>query len=190
MRSPDVTRYGAFALSLHWITAVLVLAAFTLGPGGSEERVYSAARDGDRQLHESLGLLVFFLSTVRLAWAVVDRRPDPALAHRWMDSVSRIVQGGLYLLLFIVPLTAIAGAWLENHPLTLLGGFEVISPFAADHALGVMIAEAHGWLGDAILWLAGLHAAAAIFHHAVLRDRVLKSMLPAWLEPYFPNPKD
>ena len=30
----------------------------------------------------------------------------------------------------------------------------------------------------AVLWLAGFHAAAALFHHFVLRDSVLLSMLP------------
>ncbi|HEX7641849.1 MAG TPA: cytochrome b [Burkholderiaceae bacterium] len=190
MRSPDISRYGLVAQSLHWITAALVLAAFTLGPGGSEEHVYAATRDGDRRLHETLGIMVFFISAVRLAWAAVDRRPDPALAHPWMDSASRIVQGGLYLLLFAVPLTAITGAWLENHPLTLVGGFNIIAPFAADHALGAMIAEAHGWLGDAILWLAGLHAAAAVYHHWMLGDRVLVSMLPDWLERRLPARRD
>ena len=41
-----------------------------------------------------------------------------------------------------------------------------------------MIASIHTWLGDAILWIAGVHAAAALYHHFVLRDRVLRSMLP------------
>ena len=44
-----------------------------------------------------------------------------------------------------------------------------------------IVARIHTWLGDAILWVAGLHALAALFHHFVLKDRVLESMLPAWL---------
>jgi cytochrome b561 len=35
----------------------------------------------------------------------------------------------------------------------------------------------HGFLGDAVMWIAGLHAAAAIYHHVVLKDGVLASML-------------
>ncbi|TAL87184.1 MAG: hypothetical protein EPN74_02555, partial [Rhodanobacter sp.] len=49
------------------------------------------------------------------------------------------------------------------------------------HALGVRIAEIHTWLGDAIMWLAGLHALASLFHHFVLKDGVFASMLPRWL---------
>lgn len=80
-----------------------------------------------------------------------------------------------------LPLTAVTGAWLEGHPLTLLRGLEIAPPFASNHDVGARPASLHGWLGDAIMWLAGIHAAAAIFHHLVLRDGVLVSMLPRWL---------
>ena len=53
-----------------------------------------------------------------------------------------------------------------------------LQQWPASHALGNTFAELHGWLGDAILWLAGLHATAAIYHHKILRDGVLASMLP------------
>src|SRR5689334_24289516 len=100
------THYGPLAQALHWITAIVVLAAFIYGPGGSEQRVYSAARDFDRQLHETLGLAVLLLSAVRLGWRWVDRRPDPPAVSRWMGLASRTVQVVLYVLLFVVPLTA------------------------------------------------------------------------------------
>src|SRR6478735_9818905 len=118
------TRYGALAQALHWITAVLVLAAFIYGPGGSEERVYSAARDADRQLHETLGLSVLTLAAIRLAWRALDVRPDPPRVARWMGIAATVVQVTLYGLLFAVPLTAISGAWLEGHPVALLGRVE------------------------------------------------------------------
>ena len=174
--SPE--RHGAIAQLLHWATAILVLVAFIYGPGGSEQRVYSAARDFDRQLHETLGITVFALTLLRFAWRAVDRRPaDPPMAP-WMRIAAKSTQGLLFLLLLAVPLTAIAGAWLEGHPLTLLAGITVAPPVAESHALGDKIATVHTYLGDTILWVAGLHAFAALFHHFVLRDRVLRSMLP------------
>ena len=36
-------------------------------------------------------------------------------------------------------------------------------------------------LGDVILWVAGFHAMAALFHLFILKDGVLASMPPAWL---------
>ena len=171
------TRYSTLAQALHWATAILVLVAFIYGPGGSEQRVYSAAREFDRRLHETLGLTVLALTALRLAWRAFAHRPDPPAVPRWMGTGAKVVQVLLYVLLFVVPLTAISGAWLEGHPLTWLGGD--IAPLVAEsHAIGARLAELHGWLGDTILWLAGLHALAALFHHFFLRDGVLLSMLP------------
>ena len=174
-------RYGAVAQLFHWATAILVLCAFIYGPGGSEERVYSPARDLDRQIHETLGLCVLALVLMRMLWRFVDRRPDPAQVPRWMGIAAKVMQWALYVLLFAVPLTAIAGAWLEGHPLTLLARLEIAPRVPLSHDAGATIAELHTWLGDAILWLAGSHAIAGLYHHFVIKDGVLASMLPRWL---------
>lgn len=173
----DKGSYTPLAQALHWATAILVVAAFVYGPGGAESRVYSDAREFDRRLHETLGLAVFALSFVRLAWRAIAPQPEPVEVPHWMGTVAKLVQAVLYVLLFLVPVTAIAGAWLEGHPVTWLGGD--IGPWIAEsHALGRQVAEVHTWLGDAILWVAGAHAAAALYHHFVLRDGVLTAMLP------------
>jgi len=179
MQNQSVARYGSVAQFFHWLTAIVVLIAFIFGPGGSEQHVYSAPRDFDRQLHETLGLCVFALAILRVLWRTFDTHPPPPAA-RWMTFASKAVQGGLYLLMFMLPLTAVCGVWLEGHALTLLGSVQFASPLAAAHETGALIAEIHTWLGDAILWLAGLHAVAALYHHFIVRDGVLVSMLPAW----------
>ena len=178
MESRTITHYSAPTQLLHWLTAILVLIAFIYGPGGSEVRVYSAARDFDRQLHETLGLCVLTLAVIRLLWRAVDKHPAAPPAPRWVRLAAGTVQWALYALLFAVPLTAISGAWLEGHALTLLGHVTVPPPIAESHVLGATLAVVHTWLGDAILWLAGVHAAAALLHHYVLADGVLRSMLP------------
>lgn len=175
------TRYGSVEQAFHWLTAALVLIAFLYGPGGSEQRVYSPASDADRHLHETLGLLVFALTLLRLLWRTMDKRPDPPAVPRWMGWFAKAVQVLLYLLLLALPITAATGAWLEAHALTLLGGVTVASPLATEHDVGAALAKLHGWLGDVILWLAGAHALAALYHHLMLSDGVLVSMLPHWL---------
>ena len=177
----STTRYGAVAQIFHWATAVLVLVAFLYGPGGSEQRVYSSANDFRRQLHETLGLTVFALVSLRVIWRQLDNQPYPPAVSRWMELASTTVQAALYVLMFLVPITAVAGAWLEGHPLTLLGGWEIDPKLAPVHDIGARIATLHTWLGDAIMWIAGVHAAAAIFHHFALRDGVLVSMIPRWV---------
>lgn len=174
--------YGGAAQAFHWLTAVLVVVAFIYGPGGSETRVYSEAREFERRLHETLGLSVFILTFIRLAWRAIDTRPDPPDIPRWMGIASKAVQFVLYVLLLAVPLTAMTGAWLEGHPITWLGG-DIAPRIAESHALGQQIAELHGWLGDTIVWLAGFHALAALYHHFWLRDGVLRAMLPGSSSP-------
>ncbi len=177
VRDTVFTYYSVPTRILHWLTAIFVLVAFIYGPGGSEERIYSTARDFDRQLHETLGICVFVLLVIRIVWRAFDKRPKSPPMARWMSVAASAVQTVLYILLFAVPLTAISGAWLEGHGLTLLGGVVIAAPVAESHALGATIAEVHTWLGDAILWLAGAHACAALFHHFMLKDNVLRSML-------------
>jgi cytochrome b561 len=187
MKALPPQRYGRVAQSLHWATAVLVLAAFLYGPGGSEASVYAPSRDFARQLHESLGSAVFVLVLVRAIWRGFDQRPEPAPVNRWMGIAAKAVQLVLYVLLFAVPISAISGAWLEGHRLTYPGGFSIASPLAAAHELGTTVARIHTWLGDAILWLAGFHALAALYHQFILKDGVLRSMLPSRLLPAPPG---
>ncbi|HEY8707110.1 MAG TPA: cytochrome b/b6 domain-containing protein [Burkholderiaceae bacterium] len=183
MEKRSTTHYGALAQVFHWATALLVLIAFIYGPGGSEQRIYAPAADFDRQLHETLGMSVLVLVVLRVLWRMIDMRPDPIQVPRWMDLSAKAVQGALYLLLVALPITAIAGAWLEGHPVTLLAGVQIPPLLGLSHTVGAKLANLHTWLGDAILWLAGLHAVAAIYHHIVLKDYVLVSMLPGRIAP-------
>jgi cytochrome b561 len=183
MSSKISRRYGAISQSFHWLTAIVVLVAFVYGPGGSEERVYLPQSGADRQVHETLGICVFVLAVLRLLWRTVATRPDPPQVPRWMGLAATATQYGLYILMLALPVTAIFGAWFEGHPLTLLFGTRIYPPMSSAHAIGSTLAEVHGWLGDVIMWLAGLHAVAALYHHIVAKDGVLISMLPGWIPP-------
>jgi cytochrome b561 len=180
-KHPPVSRHDGVSQALHWATAVLVVYAFTNGLGGSEVRVYAHSRDFQRQLHETLGLSVLVLVIVRLLWRRVETRPAPRETARWMEIAAIVVQWILYVLLFAVPCSAISGAWLEGHPLTLLAGLAIPPSPVVLHDAGAAIANFHKWLGDAILWFGALHALAALYHHFVLKDSALVSMLPRWL---------
>jgi cytochrome b561 len=105
------------------------------------------------------------------------------ILRKWYENgiAGKLIHALLYLLLFAVPLTAIASAWLEGHPLTLLAGIKIAPALAESHSTGATIASVHTWLGDAIMWVAGIHALAGLFHHFILQDGVLVSMLPRWL---------
>lgn len=173
-------RHGGVTQLLHWATVLLVGIAYVLSPGGPESRVYSTASDGLRDWHESVGLLLFALVLLRLMWRLLRVEPEPVPMAAWMRASAIAAHWALYALLLAIPLTAIAGAWLEAHPLTILGIGDVPPLLAPAHDLGALVADIHTILGNVIMWLAGFHAAAALFHHYVLRDDTLRSMLPTW----------
>lgn len=173
-------RYGAAAQVFHWLTVALVATAYLISPGGSEQRVYSAASDFTRHIHEITGILIFAIVLARILWRTIDAAPDAPPMKPWMKYSAKITYVALYALLIALPLTAIVGAWLEGHPLTLLGAGNIGPMLPQAHNVGQAVSYVHTILGNVIIWAAGLHAIAALFHHLVLRDNVLISMLPDW----------
>ena len=171
-------RYGAAAQIFHWLTAILVVAAYIMSPGGSEQRVYSSAADFNRQTHETLGACVFALTLLRLLWRSIDKTPEDPPMKPWMMRSAKIVRVALYGLLIAIPVAATMGAFLEAHPLTLWAIGNIGPMLSPMHDVGQTVAEIHTTLGNVILWAAGLHAVAALYHHFFLRDGVLISMLP------------
>ena len=180
MDERSVTRHDGLSQALHWSTALLVLWAFTDGPGKPGPRVYLPSREFERQLHETLGLCVLVLVALRILWRKSATRPARRQGARWMEVAAKGTHATLYILLVAVPATAIVGAWLEGHPVTLLGGLAIPAPFSAAPDAGRTIGHLHTWLGDAIIWVGAIHGLAALYHHIVLKDSALVSMLPRW----------
>ena len=171
------TRYGPVAQAFHWSTVVLVLLAYLLSVGGPEVRIYTPALDDARRLHETLGIILFGTVLLRLLWRLFDTPPSSPSGATWMAWSARLAHLALYSLLVAIPATAILGTWYQGHPLTFLG-FDIAPRIGAKHDLGQVIIETHTTLGNVILWVAGIHAAAALLHHFYFRDGVLKSMIP------------
>lgn len=178
------SHYDPVSRVLHWLTAVIIVVAFTLGPGGFGRQMHEGldpATRWDIVWHESLGVSVFVLTLLRLVWVALRPTAPRFDLSPWMQRVARMVQGLLWLLMLLLPITALLALGSEGHPLTLLGGLRVDQmPLIANSPLADAAdwGDVHGFLGDAIVWLAGAHALAAIYHHVVLKDGVLKSMLP------------
>jgi cytochrome b561 len=181
-------QYDKLSQMFHWTTAVAVVAAFTLGPEGFG-RLMKNGLDPATRLdivwHESLGMLVLVLTLLRLVWLIF-RPPAPKVPQApWMRHTATATHLGLWLLMLAVPATALLTLGSEGFPLTLLGDVRIDHmPLIADSALGKLAdwGDVHEFLGTAIIWLAGIHAAAALFHQWVLNDGVLAAMLP-WRRP-------
>jgi len=177
------THYDPLSRALHWLTALAVLAAFILGPEhfGRELRLgLDPATRWDIVVHESLGLLVVALTLLRLVWVAVRPAAPRFDMPGWMHLTAKTAHGLLWLLLLAVPVSALLALGSEGHPLTLLGGIRINEmPIIAQSPLAGLAdwGDVHGLLGDMILWLSGLHAVAALYHHVILKDGVLLAML-------------
>jgi cytochrome b561 len=184
MNQQTTSRYDPLSRVFHWATAILVIVAFVLGPehfGRLIKQGVDPATHSDIVWHESLGATIFMLTLLRLSWVAF----RPAAPHfdmpAMMQLAAKLAHLVLWALLFILPITALMALGSEGHPLTLLGGIRVDK---VPIVLGTAIAQIADWgdvhkfAGDVIIWLAGLHAVAAIYHHVFLKDGVLLSMMP------------
>lgn len=176
MHNGIASRYGRTIRILHWVSAMLVLATYALSKG-DHYSLYSADAGGVRMSHEMLGLLVLIVAILMITSRRCGSSRVKLPMQRRMAGAARLVQFTLYALLIAIPVTAVLGTWLEGLPITL-PGLDVAFPIVQSREVGQMIMRIHGMLGEVILWIAGAHAAAALFHHFYLRDEVLRSMGP------------
>ena len=184
MHKPTPSHYDTPSRIFHWLTAVVVTIAFILGPGGFGRLMRQGvdpATHSDIVWHETLGMLVFVLTLLRLLWLAARPAAPTFRMGRSMHLAAQLGHVALWTLLLALPITALLALGSEGHPLTLLGGLRINEmPFIANSAIAPLAdwGDVHQFLGDAIMWLAGLHALAAIYHHVFLKDGVLASMLP------------
>jgi len=177
--SPE--RYGAVSQALHWLTAILVVAAWLLGTF-DDVLPKGPARDAGLFAHIAFGLAILALLAVRLPWRLADPPPNPepgpAAAGIWAQRLAHLTHWALYALLVGVVGAGIVLQFARGRPLPLFGLAEIASPWTADRAFARSVKEVHEVFANALLALAILHAAAALFHHWILRDRTLVRMLP------------
>ena len=176
-------KYDKLSQLFHWMTAGLVLAAFVLGPGDFGQVTSTVGQLSTRQdiiWHESIGITVFMLTLLRLIWvAIRPGAPQNAMSAS-MRTLAKLTHTVLWVLLLALPLCGLLTLASESQPLTLLGGLKIdLSLWMSGSSLLKMTdwGEVHKFLGDSIIWLAGFHALAAIYHHVKLKDKVLISML-------------
>jgi len=180
----SASRYDALSRAFHWVTAIAVAIAFILGPehfGRLMHQGVDPATRSDIVWHETLGILVFALTLLRLLWVAFRPAAPQFDASSRMLLLSKLMHLALWALLLVLPLSALLALGSEGHPLTLLGGVRLDQmPLFSNPAIAELAdwGDVHGLLGDVLIWLAGLHAVAAIYHHVALKDGVLLSMLP------------
>lgn len=172
----DGTYYDRVAIALHWATALLVVVQMALA------QVWDL---WDRPTHRfmtishmSLGVLLTGIIVARIVWRLIPGHQVPAANVGPAAIAAKAVHYLLYAMLVAEAVLGFVLRWSEGKPMNFFG-LLIPGPFekwsrAAHHQVG----EIHEWNGWAIIALASLHALAALYHHYVLKDRVLRRMLP------------
>ena len=176
-------RYGAVAQLFHWSIVLLVLAQFALGLTAHPMPV-SLMRLKLLTWHKSIGVTVFVLVLLRLAWRAYSPPPLlPAGMSSLQHGLARFGHGFLYLLLLTMPVVGWISSSASN--LTVKWFFLVTLPdlVRPDPALADLAKELHIALSWLLLATVIGHVGAAFWHELVRKDNVLRRMLPLPFRP-------
>jgi cytochrome b561 len=174
----DGTNYDNVAIALHWTTALLVVVQFALAE--TWDWFAKPTQEAMQSLHISLGVLLAAVIVARLIWRLIPGHQMSSLEAGWVKLASKGVHYLLYGLLVVQVGLGFGWRWAQGNSVGFFGLFGIPGPYGAlDKATRHTFHDLHDKVGWAIIILAGLHALAALYHHYVLKDRVLKRMLPA-----------
>ncbi len=175
------TGYGLVAIVFHWTIAALFAGQVSLGVVMTRLADDVPAKFGLYQWHKSFGLLILLLALVRLAWRLVNPAPLlPADMRALEKRAARLAHVFLYAAIVLVPLTG--WAFVSSSPLNIptFAFYLVVVPHlpvpVSDAAEAVM-RRVHTSLALATAAVAFVHIGAALRHHFVLKDGVLRRMI-------------
>jgi cytochrome b561 len=181
----STTEYGLLSKGLHWLMALLILVLLGVG-------IYMADLPRDTQeqkeyafqfisLHKSFGVLALLLVVARLLWLRLSPAPAlPALFAPRERAMVKALQGILYLLMVLLPLSGYLMSNAGGYPINFFGLGELPALIGKSKEFGGIAHEAHELMGFAMLLLIVLHAAGAVKHR--LKEKggegdILKRML-------------
>ncbi|HEY6514865.1 MAG TPA: YceI family protein [Steroidobacteraceae bacterium] len=174
--TPD--RWGAISQLLHWLIVALIVIQATLGLMGRTlplgvEKVAVLAR------HKSIGLTILGLAALRLLWRRLN--PTPALPSNLRPHerlLARLTHAALYVLLFAMPFTGWIMSSARGFPVSWFNLYQLPDLVPKSERLYEAMVTTHAALAIALAVTVALHVAGALKHHLVLKDDILRRMLP------------
>src|ERR1700733_6297214 len=168
-------RHDPTTIAFHWISAALVAVLWTIGqtvnfvPSGPLRIDY-------RSVHIVLGVALGAILLARLGWRLTRRETLPPIDRGFLLVIARITHWLLYALLIVAVGLGLANVWVRGEVIFNL--FQVPAYDPENRALVRLIGGWHALAANTVVIIAGVHAAAALFHHYILRDATLRRMLP------------
>ncbi|MGV3769412.1 MAG: cytochrome b [Sphingobium phenoxybenzoativorans] len=174
MIEDHTVRYSQVARWLHWTIALLVI--FNIVGGIFHDALGKAFPV--MPLHKAAGITILFLTLARIVWRLSHPAPPlPSAMPAWEKLAANATHFAFYALLLIVPLTGWIMTSAGDRPLTWFWLFDIPKFGVTKGEAVVDISRGgHGVLGLLFGLLALLHIGAALRHHFVLKDGVLRRM--------------
>jgi len=173
------TDWGWPAKALHWVGAAMILTLLVHG-WWMTHMTPRPERLANYAWHSALGYDLSVLVTLRLLWRWLNPLPElPADLQRWEHVAARLSHAGLYVLMFAVSLTGWIVATTFRVPMTkdLLGIDIPPLVTAVDRSVRQLIEESHMVLAYVLAAIVLIHIVAALRHHFVKRNEVLRRMI-------------
>lgn len=172
-------RYSSYVIGLHWLMLLLLVAIYACMEVRDFVPKGSALRANLKTLHFLLGLGILALVVVRLGvrWGA---GAAPAIEPRmgaWAAWSARLMHYALYAFMIVTPILGWLALSAAAKPVDLFG-LPLPMLVGANEALSRQLKDIHEALTTAGYVLIGLHAAAALLHHYLIRDNTLLRMLP------------
>jgi len=167
-------KYGWPAKLLHWVT-VLLLVGLVIAGLIIADMERGPAKQELEGIHISVGLSLLALMTIRLVWKLLNPSPaDPPDVPGWQSTAARLTHWALYAAIYFQIIIGILGE--GQRPIAFFGLFEFGPLLARNDGQHELFEELHasGWIVVAVL--AAVHVLAALYHHFIQKDDVLRRM--------------
>ena len=169
-------RYDGVTIALHWATAALVLLQFGLAE--TWDFFPRPARHVMIVGHMSFGLILTGVVITRIIWRVNFGLALPPAGYGALDRAAKALHHALYVLVSAEILLGFTTRWTDNQALSFFG-LLIPSPFGSfSKATGRFVDDIHNYNAWLIMGIVTVHAVAALGHHYLLKDGVLRRMLP------------
>lgn len=174
----NTSRYGLVSKTLHWTMFVFIVFLLLMGPishsfpRGSEEKFFII------WLHQSLGLTVFMLVILRIIWKFMNPKPDyPIAMPTWQRRVSSAVHGLLYTVILLQPIVGVLMVRANGYDANFFNIFSIPGFSEPNDSLReIAWFLHHDLIGRALQLFVIVHVLAALYHHFIVKDNVLKKM--------------
>ncbi|MCB1514597.1 MAG: cytochrome b [Hyphomicrobiaceae bacterium] len=175
--------WGIPAKLLHWAGAAMILflyfhGLFAVGDGGGLER----ADTTQVIVHAATGATLALLMLGRYLWRLINKIPLlPAKTPDWEKKLAGVAHVGLYVATFVTIVAGwmLAGSLQQQVPVKLFGLIPLPTiAVVHDKAGREIVSLVHEIAAHALILMVVLHVIAALWHHFIQKDSVLRRM---WL---------